>query len=134
MVIRPNLARKKARVLAETSLSPLADIALATGLSLRMIGKYAENEQWQRPPSALSRTQIVARLWQNAGQNLESIEAQLRDGAPAAALRDLAMLTKILRDLAALDTPDVPPAAATAAQTKAEIIRRLERMQAMHGV
>ena len=109
---------------------PLADIALATGLSLKIIGKYAENENWQRPPSVLSRMQIVTRLWQNAGQNLESIEAQLTQGAPAAALRDLAVLTKILRDLAALDTPEAPPAPATAAQTKAEIIRRLERMQA----
>lgn len=127
-------ARKRAQTLAETSLMPLADIARETGLSVRMIGQYAEKENWQRPPSALSRTQIVARLWQSAGQNLESIETQLKDGAAAAALRDLAMLTKIMRDLSVLDAPEPPHAPATQAQTKAEILRRLGRIRAMEAV
>lgn len=126
--------QKQARMLAETSLMPLSDIARSTGLSARIIGQLAARENWLRPPSALSRAQIVARLWQSAGQNLDSIEAQLKEGAAAAALRDLAVLTKIMRDLASLDAPEAPPAPRTPAETRAEIIRRLERMRAMDAV
>ena len=113
---------------------PLADIARETGLSPRLVGKYAKSENWQRPPAQPTRQQIVARLWQSAGQNMESIEAQLKQGATTAALRDLAVLTKVMRDLAALDAetpPDIPEPPQSDADLRTEILRRLQRMQAL---
>ncbi len=127
----------KARALAETSLMPLADIARETGLSPRLVGKYAKSEHWQRPSAQPTRQQIIARLWQSAGQNLESIEAQLKDGATTAALRDLAVLTKVMRDLAALDAEtitDVPEPAPGDASLRAEILQRMQRMRALDAV
>ena len=126
----------RARVLVETTAMPLTAIARETGISAQALGKQAKAGSWVRPSSQPPRHVIIARLWQSVAQNLESIEAQLREGQAAAALRDLAVLTKIMRDLAVLgsEIPDGSAPPRPPDDLRAEIALRLQRLQVMEEV
>ena len=123
----------KARVLVETTAMPLTAIARETGISVPSLRKQAKAGNWLRPSSQLPRHVILGRLWLSVAQNLESMEAQLREGEAAGALRDLAVLTKIMRDLAVLgsEIPDGSTASRPPDDLRAEIALRLQRLQVM---
>ena len=127
----------RARALAETSLLSFRDIALETGLSATILAKHARLDGWQRPGRAPPRHLLTARLWLVADQQLASIEAQLKDGAANAALRDLAVLAKVMRDLAAFEgeagSQALPPPVKTEAEIRDTIWQRILRLRALEG-
>ncbi len=103
-------SRALARALFETEWTSLNEIARQSGLSARSLGRYAEAEGWQRPGHGRTRD-IQRRLQMQAEKLLALIEGH--DGAPVQGrLRDIAALTKILRDIGALEV-EPPPVEAT---------------------
>ena len=127
----------RARALAETSLLSFRAIALETGVSATTLAKHARQDAWQRPGRAPPRHLLTTRLWLVADQQLASIEAQLKDGASNAALRDLSVLAKVMRDLAAFEgeagTQPPPAPAKTDAEIRDTIWQRILQLRALEG-
>lgn len=133
---RPD-ALARAKALAETSLLSFRDIALETGVPASTIGTYARREKWQRPEARARMDAMPARLWEAANQHLASIEAQLKSGATTNALRDLAVLIKLIGDLMALNAEVAaqpqPAREKPDAEIRDAIWQNIQRMQALEG-
>ena len=124
----------QARVLVETSHLSLRAIAGRTGLSTASLSRMTKKQDWLRPQAA-NRRQLVARLWRTAEQHLAAIDTGLQNGAPPSAARDLAILTKVLRDLAALEQETLLPLPAIVplddTDIRGEIRQRLQKLHAL---
>ena len=100
-------SRAVARGLYETEWISLNEIARRSGVSARSLGRYAQAEGWQRPGHGRV-VDMQGRLRLQAEKLLGIIENNVT--APAAErLRDIAALTKILRDISALDQETSAP-------------------------
>lgn len=100
--------RAMARGLYETEWISLNEIARRSGVSARSLGRYIETEGWLRPGHGRV-VDMQGRLRLQAEKLLGIIEANV--AAPTAErLRDMAALTKILRDISALDEETGAPA------------------------
>lgn len=133
---RPD-ALARAKALAETSLLSFRDIALETGVPASTVGAHARREKWQRPEARAGMDAMPARLWEAANQHLASIEAQLKTGATTNALRDLAVLIKMIGDLMALNAEVAaqpqPAREKTDADIRDALWQNIQRLQALDG-
>lgn len=127
----------RAKALAETSLLSWRDIALETGVPASTIGAHARREKWQRPDARAPMHAMPARLWDAANQHLASIEAQLKTGATTTALRDLAVLIKMIGDLLALNAEVAaqpqPAREKSDADIRDAIWQNIQRLRALDG-
>ncbi|MBV1706631.1 MAG: hypothetical protein KGQ37_05420 [Hyphomicrobiales bacterium] len=122
-------SRAMARALFETEWTSLSEIARQSGLSARSLGRYAEAEGWQRPGHGRA-VDIRRRLRMQAENLLTLIEGH--DAKPVhERLRDMAALTKILRDIEDLEAAPAPEApAADPAALREELKARLLQLAA----
>ncbi len=121
-------SRAEARGLYETEWISLNEIARHSGISARSLGRYVVAEGWQRPGHGRV-VDMQGRLRLQAEKLLALIEGHI--AAPTAErLRDMAALTKILRDINALDQEVPSPADALPdpSQLRAALKQRLDAL------
>ncbi len=138
----------KARHLAQEIGRPLAAIAREVGLPVSTLRGIARRQGWRANPAPTTaspiipeltqgqqRAGLIARLWRAAERHMAVIDAELAAGGSATCVRDMAVLSKILRDLDVLEKAHPPEPAPQEAEgaslegLRTELLRRLKGLE-----